>query len=273
MSAVNDASIRKYNQTPKVVHIPIWAFQGGTDTAPSPTYTNKLVSDYNNAGAVMRYTLYDGVGHTCWYKAFAEADFYPWMLKQSKINIHVAKGITAIKGTAYPKLILAEGFFAYQWEKDGVIISGATTNTYIAKAPGKYRARFSRVAAPTAAQWNKWSPIVTITSGTATARLATEEDTLVVSDEGQEDFKLSTFPNPASPERFTVTLDTKNRDIPVQLRVIDQMGKSLYQREHTAREMYEGVNLSFASMPANGIFVVIASQGSRTVRRKIAVKR
>ena len=96
MSAINDASIRRYKLQAKVAHIPLWVFQGATDTNPSVTFTNKLVSDLRNTGSVIRYAPYAGVGHTCWHKAFAEPTFFSWLLAQTKTNIQVAKGITVI---------------------------------------------------------------------------------------------------------------------------------------------------------------------------------
>lgn len=270
MSAVRDASIRKYNLTSQVAHIPIWAFQGGTDKNPTPTYTRKLVTDYNNAGAVMRYTEYAGVGHTCWHKAFAEAEFYSWLLKKSKTNIHVAKGITAIKGTVYPKLMLADGFHAYQWEKNGVIISGATASTYIAKTPGKYRARFSRIANPTSTQWNKWSAVVTIT--TSTGRMETEADSLYVESVAEE-FVVETYPNPATPEELFVRILSPDAVNNVNLNMVDAYGKSVYQREHSAQALSEGVQIALPGIVKDGIYVIIANQGIRTSRQKVILQK
>jgi hypothetical protein len=58
---------------------------------------------------------------------------------------------------------LAKGFKAYQWERNGVIISGATSATYVANLAGTYRARFSRVSNPGTHGWNQWSAPVTVT--------------------------------------------------------------------------------------------------------------
>jgi hypothetical protein len=271
ISAINDASIRKYNQTGKVIHIPIWSFQGGTDTQPSPTYTKKLVSDYNNAGAVMRYTEYAGVGHTCWYKAFAEADFYPWMLRQSKTNIHVSKGITAIKGTQYPKLILAEGFFAYQWEKDGVVISGATANTYVAKTPGKYRARFSRVAAPTAAQWNKWSPVVTITVATA-ARLSTSAiDSLATEPGNDELVSLNVFPNPGTGNSLNVSFTSPDKQ-DVRLQMLNALGTTVYDVVVDYDKISNEMRVDFRYDLPEGMYIVVAQQGKVSKKMKVLIR-
>jgi predicted esterase len=273
MSAVRDASIRKYNLTSKVIHIPTWIFQGGTDTAPSPTYTNKLVSDYNNAGAVMRYTVYSGVGHTCWYKAFAEPDFYSWLLSKNKANIHVYKGITTINTSKaqYPKLILAEGFFAYQWEKDGVIISGATANTYVAKAPGKYRARFSRVSAPTASQWNVWSAYVTVTYATSTARMSTSGDSLQITLE-EENFSLDVYPNPSRPGSVKFVIRSSDHTN-AGLTLTDHLGKVIYKKEDldlSENEIEVHPQLR-EDLPA-GIYFASVRQGTQMLIKKVLIE-
>jgi hypothetical protein len=137
MSAITDADIFKHSQQAKVAHVPLWVFQGGQDTAPSPSYTNTLVSNLRNAGSVVRYSVYSDLSHNVWNRAYGETEFFKWMLQQSKANISPSKGnLVIIKSKSqYPKLMLAEGFLAYQWEKNGVIISGATSNTYTATTP------------------------------------------------------------------------------------------------------------------------------------------
>ncbi len=277
ISAVRDAGIFEYNQQNRVAHIPVWAYQGGTDTAPTPAYTNSVVTNLRNAGAVVRYSLYDGVGHTAWYKAFAEPEFYSWMLSKRKENIHPFKGNTVINTSQaiYPKLMLAEGFFAYQWEKNGVIISGAGANTYIAKTPGTYRARFSRVAAPTATQWNRWSAPITITSATATARINATEDTVtVLEDVGDENaFEVRTFPNPATPENLFIQLQTADRESPVQLQLIDQMGHAIHDAVYTPAQVSEGVKPTLTQPIANGMYIIIANQGRRSSKLKVLIKK
>lgn len=274
MSAINDASIRKYKLQSKVAHIPLWAYQGGNDTNPAPAYTTQLVNDYKAAGSVVRYSLYSGVGHTCWPKAFAEAEFYSWMLSKRKENIHASKGITVIDASKaqYPILMLAEGFHAYQWEKDGVVISGATSFTYTAKTPGKYRARFSRVANPTSTQWNKWSAPITVT--TSTARIASTEDVTVIEDiEAEDVFEMTTFPNPSSAEELFIQLETGDIETSVYLQLIDQMGKTHYQAEHTPAELAEGIRPQLSNGVANGIYIIMANQGRRSIKQKVMIQK
>jgi predicted peptidase/chitodextrinase len=150
----------------KAVPIPSWIFQGGVDKAPYLNETNQVVDALRAAGSNVRYYVYPTVGHGTWGNAFAEPDFFTWMLKQNKRNITVLYGDTTICRTAGGngvRLALGTGFFSYQWERDGAIISGANLNTYTATQPGTYRARFSR----TSDVWNEWSPAVVVRDRTA----------------------------------------------------------------------------------------------------------
>lgn len=166
MSAPTDAAIINQGILPEVAHIPIWTFQGGQDIAPSPSRTEGYVRKFREAGAEVRYSLYEALGHGTWNTAYAEPDFFSWMRSKSKTNIHVFYGTTSICGTTGDgvKLGLADGFLAYQWQCNGITIPGASGHEYVATQPGVYRARFSRLShSPSTSQWEAWSPPVTIT--------------------------------------------------------------------------------------------------------------
>jgi len=167
MSAASDASVTSNSAVvSSVAHIPMWLFQGGQDAAPSPARTEGYLRKLRGAGAVVRYSLYPHLGHGTWNTAYNEGDFFSWIRNQNKSRIHTFAGSTAIclSNGQGVKMELAAGFRAYQWERNGVIISGATSNTYTATTTGTYRARFSRKPSPTASDWNQWSPAVSITS-------------------------------------------------------------------------------------------------------------
>jgi hypothetical protein len=165
MSAVSEASLISQGQVPNIAHIPLWVFQGGKDTGPSPGRTHGYVKAFRDAGAEVRYTEYPNLGHGTWNTAYKEPDFFLWMLNKNKANIHTFSGGTAICLTNGQgvRMELAKGFYKYQWQRNGVTISGATGATYVANTTGTYRARFSRVPNPTEAQWNQWSDNVTVT--------------------------------------------------------------------------------------------------------------
>jgi len=272
ISAVNDAGIFSHGQQGKVAHIPLWVFQGGKDTAPSPSYTGSLVTNFRNAGAIVKYTVYPDVGHTCWHKAFAEPTFFSWMLTKTKSNIHPSKGITVINTSTgqYPKLMMAEGFFAYQWQKDGVIISGATSNIYVARAPGTYRARFSRVAYPTSTQWNKWSAPLVVTSSSS-GRVATAESFGTAED--VREFEILSFPNPATSNDLTIAVTTPDSDIPVTVQMFDAVGRRVFMMIETPDRLAAGFRPDVSASASAGIYVIVANQGERTVRRRILLRR
>lgn len=165
MSAISDGSIITKGLAPAVAHIPLWTFQGGKDTSPTPFKTETYVKRFREAGANVRYSLYSNLGHGTWNTAYAEPDFFSWILAQNKSKLHVFYNNAAICGTTNQgvKLGLAAGFRAYQWEKDGQVIADATGPEYIANEPGNYRARFARVANPSEGDWNQWSQVVTVT--------------------------------------------------------------------------------------------------------------
>ena len=164
MSAPNDGGIFAIGLAPQVAHIPWWIFQGELDGSPPPSATENRVRILRDAGAVVRYTKYENLGHGTWNSAFKEPDYFRWILSQNKSKIHVFGGSRFIcdGNTEGVRLELGEGFRAYMWEKNGVIISGANKHFIMATTPGTYRARFSRVANPTEADWNQWSDPVTI---------------------------------------------------------------------------------------------------------------
>ncbi|MGC1242340.1 MAG: prolyl oligopeptidase family serine peptidase [Chryseosolibacter sp.] len=282
MSSVWDANIFKQNQQAKVAHMPLWVFQGGKDIRPSPAFTEAIIDNFKKAGAVVRYSLYADLGHVVWTRAYSQSDYYTWMLKQSKANIHPFAGNTVIDKAKnqYPKLMLAEGFLAYQWEKDGVKLT-ATTNTYTATTPGTYRARFSRKSSvPTEAQWNRWSPTVTVTQvGTAAiaaasgARTAAEEVSMepeeeVAMDEG---FSLSVYPNPASPDNINIRLQGVEA-FPVEVRMVDQVGRELYSNVFDHEAVSAGQSLVLPAPAKGGIYILMIRQGQRQLRKKVVLK-
>jgi hypothetical protein len=185
MSATSDAGVTA-NATlmGDIGNIPMWAFQGSLDTNPTPAKTKGIVKKLRDAGLIVRYTEYSNLGHGTWNTAYNEPDFFTWILGKNKSNIHVYADIAAICRTTNQgvKMELAKGFRAYQWEKNGVIINGATTANYVATEPGIYRARFSRVQNPTEGQWNFWSDPVTVTESNPQQATFTQTGTVHLKD-------------------------------------------------------------------------------------------
>ena len=62
-----------------VLRMPIWAFHGACDTVVSPTESDKMVEALRAAGADVKYSRVDGVGHDVWNCAYKE-ELIDWML-------------------------------------------------------------------------------------------------------------------------------------------------------------------------------------------------
>lgn len=277
MSAVTEAAgIFQHSQQNKVAHVPLWIFQGGTDTLPSPTATKNIVNKFKSAGGTPRYTEYSTLGHGVWNKAYSEVDFFTWMLSKSKSNIHPYKGNKVIvkSQSIYPRLMLAEGFLAYQWQKNGITISGATSNTYTATTPGTYRARFSRIsAAPTtSSQWNQWSASVTITEGTAVTPASV--DSVIVVDEifaAEDEMGIRVYPNPSQGTDLMFQVDVL---VPgsVEVQVVDPLGRQYFQRFYEYEELHREQRLDFVPALSNGVYILLINDGIKTRQERIMIR-
>jgi len=173
MSAITDNSIVESGLVEQISSIPVWQFQGGIDTKPSPSFTQVHIDSMKAHGMDVKLTVYPTLGHSVWNNAYAEPDFFTWMRNKNKANIWVRYGSPTLcpTNTKGVEMQVSPGFLAYQWEKDGVIqsrpLNGTGANSYITTTPGTFRARFSRVSAnPTEAQWNRWSDPVIVRDGT-----------------------------------------------------------------------------------------------------------
>lgn len=182
MSAPTEAGIITRGLVSRVSHIPLWIFQGGIDTAPTPGRTRGYVKTFRDAGAIVRYSEYSNLGHGVWNTAYAEPEFFSWMLNKNKANIHVFAGVSSIcESTGQGvRMELAAGFLSYQWERNGTIISGATEARYVATTTGTYRARFSRKKNPGPSDWNRWSDPVQVTSKSLAKPVITQTGTVVL---------------------------------------------------------------------------------------------
>jgi hypothetical protein len=140
----------------KIKYTPNWVFQGSDDTNPYPSTTYSVRDAMVAAGANFKLTVYQGVGHGTWWNAWAEPDFWPFINRAYSSNPWQVGGSKSYwPGTAINAVIgLPAGFSAYEWRKDGVLISGASSNTITATAGGVYTARVQRNGL-----WSDWSHV------------------------------------------------------------------------------------------------------------------
>jgi predicted peptidase len=70
----------------RVKAIPAWLFHGAADPTVPVTESRQLNAALKKAGAVPRYTEYEGVGHNSWDRAFNDPDLAKWLLAQRRTN-------------------------------------------------------------------------------------------------------------------------------------------------------------------------------------------
>ncbi|PZR27823.1 MAG: hypothetical protein DI535_08730 [Citrobacter freundii] len=141
---------------PQLKYTPIWTFQGGLDDGPTPFTTESVVNAYKNAGADMTYTLFPNEGHGCWYSAWGQSNFMPYISKAHKANPWPLNGrFEYCPGETINQVIgVTPGFTSYEWRKDGVLIPGANGNEITATSLGVYSCRILR-----GSTWGDWSPV------------------------------------------------------------------------------------------------------------------
>lgn len=133
---------------------PMWIFQGGKDGNPAP-YTTELVRDsILGRGGNFKYTLYPKLGHGTWTTAWAEPDFWDFQKRAYNSNPWPLYGRTEFcPGDAINvTLTLPLNMTAYEWRKNGVLISGANSSDLVVTDVGTYDARVQLNGV-----WSEWS--------------------------------------------------------------------------------------------------------------------
>jgi len=64
--------------------VPAWAFHGEADDVVPAGETRAIVAALEAAGAHPRMTIYPGVGHGCWERAYGEQELPGWMLARRR---------------------------------------------------------------------------------------------------------------------------------------------------------------------------------------------
>ncbi|MEP7079832.1 MAG: PA14 domain-containing protein [Ginsengibacter sp.] len=137
--------------------IPVWTANGGQDKGPYPSTVSDIVNLYRSLGGDIRQAFYPDLGHGVWNNFWAEPGYFNYLATAHKANPMVFFQHTEYcpLETVDAKMILQSGFYAYEWQKDGVTIVGANTDSINVHAYGTYRARFKRSSA---SNWSDWSP-------------------------------------------------------------------------------------------------------------------
>jgi len=139
------------------IHIPIWMATGGQDNNPHPLVAQQVYETIRNAGGDIKWTLYPDLGHFVWNNHWQEPGFLQFMNDMHKANplVYFQHNQFCPDSAVNARLGITGGFAAYEWQKDGVTIPGATSNEYIATSFGTYAVRFKRTLS---GDWSEWSP-------------------------------------------------------------------------------------------------------------------
>ncbi len=73
------ATIKPYSDKVK-----LWVFHGDQDPIVLPKHSKEMVAALQEAGADVKFTLYEGVQHDSWINAREEPDLLPWLFSQRK---------------------------------------------------------------------------------------------------------------------------------------------------------------------------------------------
>jgi predicted peptidase len=73
-----------YWNAERLRNIPVWAFHGELDTTVLPGESEKMVEAVNACGGKANLTLYQGVAHDSWIRAFSDDEMWNWLFMQKK---------------------------------------------------------------------------------------------------------------------------------------------------------------------------------------------
>ncbi len=148
---------------PSYITVPVWISNGGLDNDPSPGTATDVYNAYKNLGGNITQSFYPNGGHGVWTNFWSEPGYFPALNAAHKANplVYFQHNQFCPGQTVSVKLQVQPGFNAYEWDKDGVTIPGANTNTLNVTSYGTYRARFKRKAA---SAWSAWSPAPVVVS-------------------------------------------------------------------------------------------------------------
>ena len=171
----------------KVKFTPMWNFQGSLDGSPAPSTAQQVDNAMVAAGGDYKYSEYANVGHNTWDSAFADPDFFPFLVRSYCSNPWVLYGRTGFCSASGLNLTVGvpPGFDGYQWRKNGTVISGATSNTINVTDLGTYDAKVLR-----GSTWSDWSHtpvVIQITPPTVTPpiRVSGLMSNVIVSGDGK----------------------------------------------------------------------------------------
>ena len=70
----------------KIGKLPVWIFHGGDDNIVPIAESQRMADAMKAVGAEVHYTVYPGIKHVSWDKAYDEPKLYPWLYSKTLAN-------------------------------------------------------------------------------------------------------------------------------------------------------------------------------------------
>ncbi len=154
---ISGASTGMVQYFPRYITVPIWISNGGLDPSPAPFTVDYVITEFRKLGGKIDQTFFPTQGHGVWGSFWNTAGYWPYLSAQHKANplVYFQRNEFCPGVTVDARLGLNPGFNAYEWDRNGVVIPGATSSQLIVNSFGTYRGRFRRTAT---SAWSEWSP-------------------------------------------------------------------------------------------------------------------
>jgi predicted peptidase len=68
----------------RISHLPCWAFHGADDEIVPVAETEAMIAAMRDGGGSPKLTVYPGVGHDAWSRAYRDAEMWQWLLAQRR---------------------------------------------------------------------------------------------------------------------------------------------------------------------------------------------
>jgi predicted peptidase len=72
------------NTANKIKDVAFWVFHGDADKSVPLQHSQRMVDALKPLGTEVKFTIYPGVGHNCWEKAYAEPELWTWLLSHTR---------------------------------------------------------------------------------------------------------------------------------------------------------------------------------------------
>lgn len=163
LEPISAAQYEDVNYFASHITIPIFVANGGKDVAPYPSTVTDIINSYRNLGGYIEQAFFPDQAHGAWNNFWADSRYWPFINAAHKANplVYFQRDAFCPGETVSAKLGIQVGYFAYEWQKDGVTIPGETSKDLLVNSYGTYRARFKRTAT---SAWSVWSPTPAVIS-------------------------------------------------------------------------------------------------------------